>query len=326
MSKRLFLLLLALTATIVGLWQPLLQNSAIAQESITILTARKDSLYYQAATELAASLKDSKFALDVRESPGSFENLKQLGSGRADLAFAQQDVLTFLQHLSDDSLSQLADRVKVFAPVTNEDVHVIVNSAAKIDKFTDLAGKNVGVGPENSGTYVSAILLYQLHDLDVTQENLVTIEVADAIAQVTSGELDAAFYTVGIGAPLLKKISAQQGKNLKLLPIDVPSLKPEAIFPKTKSPLYLSAIVPANTYPWQKQAVNTAATFSALFVNRSMEAEKVYELAKAAYAKSSALKSKDPFWKLFSIAQAKNGVYANLDYHDGVKKLFQGKS
>lgn len=322
MSRRFFLWLLTLTATILGLWQPLLKDAAIAQESITILTARKNSLYYQAATELAASLKDSKFTFDVRESPGSFHNLQQLGSGRADLAFAQRDVLTFLQSLSDESLAGLADNVKVFAPVSNEDIHVIVNSAAKIDKFTDLAGKNVGVGPENSGTYISAILLYQLHDLDVTQENLVTTEVADAIAQVRTGELDAAFYTAGMGAPLLKSISAQQGTNLKLLPIDVQSLKPEAIFPKIKSPLYLPAIVPANTYPWQKQAVNTAATFSALFVNRSMESQKVYNLAKAAYAKSSVLKSQDPFWQLFSIAQAKNGAYAKLDYHDGVKKLF----
>ncbi|NHC33226.1 TAXI family TRAP transporter solute-binding subunit [Scytonema millei] len=322
MSKRLFLLLLVLTALILGLGQPLLKDAAIAQESITVLTARKDSLYYQAATELAASLKDSGFKLDVRESPGSFQNLQQLGSGRADLAFAQQDVLTFLQSLSDESLSRLADNVKVFAPVTNEDVHLIVNSTAKIDKFTDLAGKNVGVGPENSGTYVSAILLYQLHDLDVTQENLVTAEVADAIAQVISGELDAAFYTAGMGAPLLKKITAQQGKNLKLLSINVQSLKPEAIFPKTKSPLYLPATVPGNTYPWQKQAVNTAATFSALFVNRAMEPQKVYDLAKAAYANSSVLKSQNPFWQLFSIAQAKNGAYAKLDYHDGVKKLF----
>lgn len=322
MSRRLFLLLVVLTAASLGLWQPLLKDAAIAQESITILTARKDSLYYQAATELATSLKDSKFTLNVRESPGSFHNLQQLGSGRADLAFAQQDVLTFLQNLSDENFAQLADSVKVFAPVTNEDIHVIVNSAAKIDKFTDLAGKNVGVGPENSGTYVSAILLYQLHDLDITQENLVTTEVADAIAQVISGELDAAFYTAGMGAPLLKNISAQQGKNLKLLPIDIQSLKPEVIFPKTKSPLYLPATIPANTYPWQKQAANTAATFSALFVNRSMEPEKVYDLAKAAYAKSSVLKSQDSFWNLFSIAQAKNGVYAKLDYHDGVKKLF----
>jgi hypothetical protein len=324
MRRKLFLVMLALiTAFTIVVWKPFHSEPAIAKDTIKFLTARKDSLYYKAGKEFADALKDSGFTFDLQESPGSFKNLKDLGRGRADMAFAQMDAFALLRNAGDPSVSKLANNVKVFAPLTKEVVHIIANSASGINSLSDLAGKTVGVGPTNSGTYVSAILLYQLNNLDVIREDLVAVEVKDAIEQVKNGKLDAAFYTAGVGAPLLKNISAQQGAKLKLVSIDASSLVDSKGFLGDNPELFAPEKIPANTYPWQKQAVNAMSTFSFIYANRSLDSQKVYNLAKAAYGKSSDLNAKDSFWKLFSINDAKSQDFAKLDYHPGVQKLLK---
>ncbi len=326
MRRKLFLLLLALLTTFaIVLWKPFYSESAIAQDTLKILTARKDSLYFKAGKEFADTLKDSGFAFDIQESPGSFENLKELGNGRADIAFAQQDAFALLRNAGDPNIAKLANNIKVFAPVNKEVVHIIVNSSSGIKSISDLSEKRVGVGPSNSGTYVSAVLLYQLNNFEVTDEDLVTMEVKDAIEQVKTGKLDAAFYTAGIGAPLLKNISAQQGAKLKLISVDASSLIDSKGFLGDNPELFSPEKIPANTYPWQKQEVSAMSTFSFLYANKSLAQEEVYKLAKAAYGKSPALKAKNSFWKLFSMNDAKSKTFAKLDYHPGVQKLLKEK-
>jgi TRAP transporter TAXI family solute receptor len=320
--QALLLILLTLFTTIAVVFgQQFYPESAIAQDTVKVLTARKNSLYYKAATELAESLKDAGYKLDIQESPGSFQNLKDLGNGRADLAFAQMDAYALLRNAGDATIAKLANNVKVFAPINKEVVHIIANSSSSINGLSDLAGKTVGVGPENSGTYVSAVLLYQLNNLDVIRENLVNVEVQDAIEQVRSGKLDAAFYTAGIGAPLLKNISADKGAKLKLISTDASALIDSKGFLGDNPELFTPEKIPANTYPWQKKEVSAMSTFSFMYVNKSLDEQKVYKLAKAVYSKAPTLNAKNPFWKMFSTNSAKGKTFAKLDYHSGVKKL-----
>lgn len=323
--KKLFRLsfVALLTALMLILGNSVLEKSVTAQEVVSILTAGKNSFYHQAASELQSSLKDSGFSLNIKESSGSSENLEELGKGASDLAFAQQDAMLLLRNLTDQNLAQLANNINVFAPINNEAIHIIVNSNSNIKDVKDLAGKRVAVGPEKSGTYISAILIYQISDLDVTAEQIIPMEVAEGIDKVSKGELDAAFYTAAVGAPLLKKINAQQGAKIKLLSIDRQFLQENQKELVGDTVLYTPTKITAKTYPWQKQEVNTISTSSFLYVNKSLEPQKAYNLAKAVYPKSAALKAKDTFWNEFSIAKAKSQVKAGLNYHPGVKKFLE---
>lgn len=300
-----------------------LEKSVTAQEVVSILTAGKDSFYYQAATELQNSLRDSGFSLNIKETSGSSENLEQLGKGASDLAFAQQDAMLLLRNLTDQNLAQLANNINVFAPINNEAIHIIVNPNSNIKDVKDLAGKRVAVGPEKSGTYISAILIYQISDLDVTAEKIMPMEVTEGIEKVINGEYDAAFYTAAVGAPLLKQINAQQGAKIKLLSIDQQFFQENQKELVGDTVLYSPIKITAKTYPWQEQEVDTISTSSFLYVNKSLEPQKAYNLAKAVYPKGGALKAKDTFWNEFSIAKAKSQVKAGLNYHPGVKKFLE---
>ncbi len=291
------------------------------KDSLTVLTARKDSLYYQAAKELESALRKSAFTLNVKESPGSFQNLEELGKGNADMAFAQQDAFALLRNLSDENLAKLSDNIQVFAPVNNEIVHILVNKNSGINRFQDLSGKAIGVGPQDSGTYISALLLCQLNNFDVTREHFNKLEVQEAIEKVRKGELDAAFYTAGSGAPLLKNISAEKGKTLKLLSIDSQLFTDSQQLFKDKSALYRLGKISAHTYPWQNEDVNAISTFSFLYIRKTLNANKVYQFAKAAYSKAPELRSKDSFWQLFGTTQPMAPATSDVDYHPGVLKL-----
>ncbi|MBF2006612.1 TAXI family TRAP transporter solute-binding subunit [Chlorogloeopsis fritschii PCC 9212] len=320
----LFVCLSLLAASIVTLGSFVTGSSIVAQETLSFLSTKPPSLYHQAATELKDVLKKSGFNLAIKEqSPGSFQNLIQLGNGGANMTFAQQDALYLLRNAGDKSIAKLADNIKIFAPVNAETIHVIVNSSSGIKSFADLKGKNVSVGPENSGTYVSAIFLYQLHDIDVVNQSLLPMEVKESIEKVRTGELDAAFYTAGIGNPLLKNISAQEGATLKLLPINQQQFKiPQRMYTRG-TVLYNPAKIPANTYPWQKETVNTVASTSFIFVNKSLPSEQVYKLAKATYPQAPQLRSKNPFWSLFSISEANSPRFKGIDYHPGVRNFLK---
>ncbi|MFB2833203.1 TAXI family TRAP transporter solute-binding subunit [Floridanema evergladense] len=311
------------TALMLILGNSVLEKSVTAQEVISILTAGNNSFYYQAATELQNSLKGSGFSLNIKESSGSSENLEQLGKGASDLAFAQQDAMLLLRNLTDQNLAQLANNINVFAPINNEAIHILVNPASNIKNVKDLAGKRVAVGPEKSGTYISAVLIYQISDLDVTAERIIPMEVSEGIEKVSKGELDAAFYTAVVGAPLLKQINAQQGKKLKLLAIDRQFFQENQKELGADTVSYSPTKIPAKTYPWQDQEVDTISTSSFLYINKSLEPQKAYNLAKAIYPKGATLKGKDTFWNEFSIAKAKSQVKAGLNYHPGVKKFLE---
>lgn len=162
------------------------------------------------------------------------------------------------------------------------------------------------------------------------QENLSNIEVEEAIKQVRGGQLDAAFYTAAVGTPLLKNISAQNGSMLKLLSFDRRFFRNQEQYFRENQQLfqdntlgYVPAKIPANSYPWQQKEVNAISTSSFLYVNKLLGTQKVYNIAKAAYAKAPELKAQNQFWKLFSTTEAKKQISAKLDYHPGVKKLIE---
>ncbi|MGK7875956.1 MAG: TAXI family TRAP transporter solute-binding subunit [Xenococcaceae cyanobacterium] len=297
------------------------KETAVTLEELTILTANKDGNYYKAAQEMNEVLKQAGLSLNIKTSPGSYENIKELGAGNADLAFSQFDARGLINDLGTEEDKKLLDNTRFLAPISNEVIHIIINKSSGIETVADLNGKKVALGPPNSGTRVSALLILVYNDIYLkdNQDNFaVTLEVEESIKKVISGELDAAFYTTTPGAPLLKKISANEGRNIEILSIDDLSFIPES------ANIYIPGKIPGKTYPWQQEEVGVIATFSYILVNQSLEPEKVYEIAKTIYNKASELKANNPFWAELSIdaAQRDISIY-KLPYHPGVVKFIE---
>ncbi|MEN9216336.1 MAG: TAXI family TRAP transporter solute-binding subunit [Gloeomargarita sp. HHBFW_bins_162] len=283
--------------------------------TLTLLTARPGSVYERAGKALQKVVQPQGFTITLKESPGSMFNLEQLAQGKGDLAFAQKDAFILFKNLGGKQQA-LAENITVIGPVNQELVHILTRPGLR--SLKDLSGKRIGVGPEDSGTYVSALLTLQMADLDTTRERLITGEIRQQIQDLLAGKLDVLFVTSGVGTPLLKQIPANA--KIQLLSVGQAALdQGKKVFPEAAA-LYRPLAVPARTYPWQPQPVTALATYSCLFARRSLEQPVVYRLAQTLYQQQAALKKADPFWALFTLDQRQNPFVAGLNYHPGVRQ------
>ncbi|MDC0833753.1 TRAP transporter solute receptor unknown substrate 1 [Geitlerinema sp. FC II] len=291
-------------------------------ETIAIAAGDTKGNYYQAAIDLRDLLRERGYAFEIRETTGSIANLEAVGTGEADLGFSQLDTRLYLEQFGDDAQRESLDNTQLFAPVSNEVLHLMVRRDSGIEEAADLAGKRVAIGPPNSGTFVTAFVFYTLYGLDPeTEPNLQRLDIETAVEGVLAGELDAAFFTSALGSPLLMELSAEAGEEIRLLALSERS-RLEGL-----EGIYQPTTIPAKTYPWQSEAVPTFSTFSFIVVDRNLESQQVYRLAEAIYGKAEALQDKHSFWRLLGLEEATRDItISDLDYHEGVKEFVADSS
>jgi TRAP transporter TAXI family solute receptor len=292
-------------------------TSILAQIKFRTMTASKQGGYYRAAQELDRVIDAAEIQLIVEESAGSQQNLQAIANGTADLAFIQMDAAALQEKYDFANGTEVMEQIRIFAPTTNETIHIVVNKNSGITHLRDLADKQVSFGPRASGTAVSAAYVYLALGLEPAQtsQNITFASIADSIAMVNRGELDAAFFTATKGVPLLANLSDIESQNLVLLSID--DFKPFANSSSGFS-LYAPVYLPAYTYPWQEQEVAALSTFSFIIVNAAIDADQIYALAKAVYGNADSLKQQNSFWQFLSVEQARVDIAGQAPYHEGV--------
>jgi TRAP transporter TAXI family solute receptor len=227
--------------------------SAMAAEPIGmgIITGGPKGTYFQFGLDLKKLLRPQGFDLSVYNSSGSVENVYAVYKRpRTQMGIVQSDVLAFVAKVQTDPvLKRIAKRIKLVFPLYNEEIHLV--GGGGILEFDDLAGRRVAVGKEGSGTYLTAKLLFEVSE--VAPAELVAIGTDEALAELKAGRIDAMFYVAGYPVKLFREeITAEDGLSL------VPILN------KNILEFYPAAEIPAGTYNWQPNAVDTAAVKAVL--------------------------------------------------------------
>lgn len=293
--------------------------SAEAEQTIRILTAGRTGEYYKAATELDKVL--SNFKLDVLESPGSFYNIAKVGTAKTDMALAQFDaiMLYILMARKKKKFTKIANNCEVVAPLNYEFIHIIVNKNSKFTSIQDLKGKKIAVGPKNSGSWVSAFLILSTENRVKFKgnRNLLQLPYERALSEVASGQIDAMFITISMGAKLLKNVSSSVAGNLKLL-----SLGEDFRFSSVAvKKYYINKKIPGGTYPWQSGDVYTVATPSFLLAYKYLDQDMVKKFTSQIFGKADLLNKKSKLWKFLDIHLAKKQIKNHVPYHMGSKKF-----
>jgi len=149
-----------------GLWGALsfVTMSAVAQNAI--VTANSTSTYYNFGEDLKKFVVPD---LEVQTSNGSVDNLKALSkSPGVTFAIAQSDVYQAYVNLSqqdpDPAIRQwaksLLSSLRVVMPLYNEEVYFLVQKDSPLQSVTDIEGKRLAIGPEGSGTNLTAKNIY----------------------------------------------------------------------------------------------------------------------------------------------------------------------
>lgn len=283
-----------------------------ADKDKTILTGSKKGNYYKAAKEL---VDVAEVDLEVAESSGSFDNLEQLGQGKAGYALVQFDTLIMFLRMGG-AYKNMANNSLGVAPMSNELVHILVSKKAGIKNMAQLKNKRIGAGSARSGSFVSAFTLMAFFN-DVNLEkyrNTFNEPYEESLEKLQKGELDALFITSAAGMPLLKKLDKKDATNIEMLDVGANVKIPDGI-------QYAYAVEPLekDTYPWQTKAVHVLATPGYLFANKKLDPEKVKEVTEAVYENAKKLKKESNLWKLVGVERAKQDMKFGIAFHAGAR-------
>ena len=271
-----------------------------------MITGGKKGTYYQFGLNLQKLVKASGIRLSVYNSTGSIENLYAVYKRpRTQMGIVQSDVLAFISRVQTDPiLKRIATKTKMVFPLYNEEIHLLGRS--EISDFDELAGKRVAIGKEGSGTYLTAKLLFEVSD--VRPDEMVSIGTDDALSQLKQGTIDAMFYVAGYPVKLFKE-DVDGDDGLALIPI----------MNKSIIEFYPRSEIPENTYPWQKETINTVAVKAVLvsFNFRRANCEYIGQFAQILNANIDWLvENGHPKWSAVDLKYPLRG----WDQYDCVKK------
>jgi len=284
-------------------------TSAVSAQDMGIATGSKKGTYYQFGLNLAELVKKQGVKLRVDDSQGSVQNVFSVyRAPDTQLGIVQSDVLAFVAKIQTDPvLQRIAAKTKMVFPFYNEEVHLLAN--AEVKDFDDLSGKIVAIGEEGSGIYLTSRLLFEASG--VKPRDMLSVGPVDALALLKKGDIDALFYVAGIPVKLFTE-DVTADDRLALVPITN----------KNILEFYPAVQIPANTYKWQKQAVNTVAVKAVLisYDFRGSNCENVGKVAKTVYDNLEWLKANGhPKWKTVDL----NAPLKGWEQYDCVTKVVQ---
>jgi len=225
---------------------------------------------------------------------GSIQNIADiLFLKGVDIGIVQSDVLAYVKR---ERLYPDADKsIEYITKLYNEEVHLLAGKG--IAGIADLGGKKVNFDVANSGTAMTASLIFERLKTPVEP---VYSDQALALDKLRRGEIAALVYVAGKPASLFRDIKAEEGLHLLALPLD-PALL-ETYLPSQISHADYPALVP------EGDTVDTVAVGAVMAVYNwapgSDRYRKVARFVDAFFEQFPALlePSRHPKWKEVNLA------------------------
>jgi TRAP transporter TAXI family solute receptor len=229
------------------------------------------------ADALNAGLKDVEVETVV--SAGAVSNVRAIQDGKAELALTFADVayLSFSGQLTPTDLP--FDQVRGIAVLQVTPVALVVRPGLHVRGPQDLRGLRVGVGPEGSGTEVTASLILQAYGLRPNDVVTETIGFQEGATKLLTGDLDAMFDNAIIRSEALQR--AAQG-GARFVPIEGPA----ADRLRREYPFLRVTVIAPELYG---TAVRTIGVDGLLICRSDLDEPLVYELTKQLFASLKSL-------------------------------------
>jgi TRAP transporter TAXI family solute receptor len=251
---------------------------------------------------------------------GSVDNLKFVGSGRADVGFTMADTLDDAVRGQGAFHGDRPVKLLALAALIDNFTHVACFADSGLRGIADLKGKVVSVGAPGSGTETIALRILKAAgldpDSDVRRQGLGVSASADALKD---GKLDAFFWSSGVPAGSILDLAATPGHRLALLASS--ALLPE--LQRRHGSLYYEGTIPKGVYPGVDADVPVVTVKSLLAVSSEMDADLAYRLTRTLFDKKQDLVAIHPEARNLTLEQAVKGSPA--PFHPGAIRYYQEK-
>ena len=288
---------------------------------ISIGTGGTGGVYYPLGGGLAAMI--SKYVPNVdataEVTAGSIQNLKLIDAGKSEIGFTMADAAWDAVNGLDkfDGKRVALRTLAVFYP---NRMHVVTVEGTGINTMKDLKGKRVSTGAPVSGTEVMALRLIEASGLDPKDMTRERLSVAESVAALKDGKIDAFFWVGGVPTPSITDLAATPGKKIKLIDHGeaADNLR------KKYGPIYVKNKILANAYPGETRDTTNVDVWNLLVVPEKADEKLVYEIVKTMFEKKDELVKVHKDAAFLDLATQTSGA-SPIPFHPGAVRYFKEK-
>ncbi|MER7174748.1 TAXI family TRAP transporter solute-binding subunit [Streptomyces mesophilus] len=284
---------------------------------VVFSTGGASGVYEVYGNELKKAAADDLPDLDIDlwSSQGSKENVRRVATGEADYTIAAADAVRQYQQDKGSGWDRLRGCVRLY----DDYVHLVVSGDSRVAKVADLKGKRVVVGPEGSGVRIIAERVLAAAGLDLGDIDAVDTASQAAGPALTTGDVDAFFWSGGLTTPFVKDLSEKTDIRL----VELGSLVDELHRQGGRSSYYRAAIMPTDAYPEAQggKAVQTIAVANLLVTTEQADARVTEWLTRVVIDHRDAIGQRVHAAQLVDLRTA---VYTDpLDLHEGARRYYR---
>ena len=286
---------------------------------INILTGGTSGVYYPIGVGLSQIYSDGipGVKTSVQATKASVENLTLLQAGRGELALALGDsVADAKSGVADAGFNAPLTKLRAIAGAYPNYIQIVASKESGIKTLADLKGKTVSVGAPKSGTELNARAIFKAAGL--TYEDMGKVQYlpfAESVELIKNRQLDATLQSSGLGMAAIRDLSSVMPLNYVAVPTDVVA--------KIGNPAYQSAMIPANTYDGQPDAVPTVAITNILVTRADVPDEVAYQMTKLLFENLTRLGNSHSAAKDIKLENAARNLPIAL--HPGAERYYKEK-
>ena len=310
--RRLLLIVFAAALTLSSLAPAMAQ-----QRMLAIAAGNTGGVYYPLAGALAALLTKNVAGWQVTAevTGGSVDNLRLVGAGRADLAFAMADA-AWDAYSGRDKFKGKPQPVRTLMVLYPNRMHVATVEGTGIVSMADLKGRRVSVGAPGSATELMGMRVLEAYGLTdaIRRERL---GINESVNAMKDRKIEAFLWAGGVPTAGIMDLAATPGMKLRLLDhaaaVDGMNRK--------YGPLYVKSRVQARTYSGQDKDVPIAIVWNLLVVSASMSDEDAYRVVKTLVENKPAMVAVHKEAQQFALENQASGG-SPIPFHPGAARYF----
>lgn len=293
------------------------------QKTISIATGGTGGVYYPMggglANMISKHIPGTQATAEV--TGGSVDNLKLIGSKRAEVAFSQVDAAVDAVNGKDKFTAGKVPLRTLLVLYPNR-MHVVTVEGTGVNKMSDLKGKRVSTGSPGSATEVFAFRVIEAagldKDKDMTRERL---SVAESVNAVKDGKIAAFFWVGGIPTAAVTDLGATPGVKIKM--IDTADLVKK--MNEKYDGVYSTDTIKKGAYPGQDKDNPVSVVQNILVAHESMPDDLAYNLVKMIIEKKPELVAAHKEADSISLDIQKKANSASVPWHPGALKYLKEK-
>jgi len=177
--------------------------------TLTISAGQQGGGYYAYAESYRDYLQQHGIRIEILESAGSMENIEQLKSGAADVAFVQSGLVS-------PQVAQVGE-LQSLGSMYYEPLWVFLRQGLDVQFLSELKGKKIAIGLPGSGTRALALQLLGANGIDENNSSLLPLSSLQASKALIAAEVDAVMIVSAATSTTVQNL--QQDKSVHLMPV-----------------------------------------------------------------------------------------------------------